>query len=90
MWRVIGSQDRERSISDPFHQRIDICLRSQWRIHFEFRIEILNGFVGQGDVMRANFAADFHAARPCLTQQPYAAYSRDMLTMNMMIAKFRE
>ncbi len=40
--------------------------------------------------MRANFAADFHAARPCLTQQTYAAYSRDMLAMNMMIAKFRE
>src|SRR5204862_2512078 len=42
------------------------------------------------DVMRADFAANFHAARPSFTKQPYTACSRDVLAMNVMIAKFRQ
>src|SRR5215471_6895733 len=40
--------------------------------------------------MRTNLAADLDAACPSLTKQPYTARSRDVLAMNVMIAKFRE
>ena len=88
--RVIGRQDRQRAISDSFQQRIDIRLRSQRRIHFVIRIEVLNRFVGQRDVMRTNFAADFDSARARLANQAHASGRADVLAMNVMIAKFRE
>ena len=40
--------------------------------------------------MRTNLAADFHAARARFTKQPHTACGRDVLAMNVMIAKFRE
>ena len=90
MRRVIGTEDRQRPIGDSLQQRIHICGRTQRRIHLVVCIEILDRFVRQRDVMRANFAADFHAARPRFTNQPHAASGRDVLAMNVVIAKFRE
>ena len=40
--------------------------------------------------MRANFAADFHAARARFAQQAHAAGRADVLAMNVMIAKLRQ
>ena len=40
--------------------------------------------------MRANFAADFDAARSSFTKQPHASGCADVLAMNRMIAEFRE
>ena len=47
-------------------------------------------FIRQRDVMRANFACDFHPARPRFTKKPHTAGCRDVLAMNVMVAKFRE
>ena len=90
MRRVIARQDIERAVGDSFEERVDIALRPQRRIHFEIRVEILNRLIGQGDVMRANFAADLHPARPRLAQEPHAPGRADVLAMNPMVAKFRE
>ena len=40
--------------------------------------------------MRANFAADFYAPRMRFTKESHTASRREVLAMNVMIAKFRE
>ena len=40
--------------------------------------------------MRANFAADLHAARSRFTNESHTASRADVLAMNVMIAKFCE
>ena len=87
---MVGTQDRQCAVGDSLQQRIDICLRTQRRIHFVIRIKILDRFVGQRDVMRAGFAADFHTARPCFAQQSDTSGCTQVLAMNVMIAEFRE
>ena len=67
--RMIARQDVERAVGDAFEQRRHIFLRAQRRIHLVVRVEILDRFVGQRDVMRTNFAADFHPARARFAQQ---------------------
>ena len=88
--RVIARQDRQRAVSDSFQQCIDISLRSQWRIHFVICIEILERLVGQRDVVRTNFAANFGSASTRVANQSHASGRSDMLAMNVMIAKVRE
>src|SRR5205085_2192544 len=41
-------------------------------------------------MMRANFAADFYTARTRFTNESHTASRREVLTMNVMIAEFRE
>ncbi len=41
-------------------------------------------------MMRANFAADFYTTRTRFTQQAHTVGGREVLAMNVMIAKFRE
>ena len=41
-------------------------------------------------MMRANFAADFYTARTRFTNEAHTASRREVLTMNVMIAEFRE
>ena len=50
----------------------------------------MDRFIGQRDVVRTNFATDFHAARPRFAQQPHTAGSADVLAVNVMIAKLRQ
>ncbi len=88
--RVIARQNVERAVGDPFDQRVDIALAAQRRIHFEVGVEILDRLIRQRDVMRTNFAADFHSARPRFAQEPHAAGRADVLAMNRMIAQLRE
>src|SRR5207247_2233525 len=61
MRRVIRRQDRQGAVRDSFQKRIDIALRAQRRIDFEISVEALDGLVGQGDMVRTNFAADLDA-----------------------------
>ena len=68
MRRVIARQDVERAVGDAFEERVDVALRPERRVHFEIGVEILNRFIRQGDVMRTNFAADLHPARPRFAQ----------------------
>ena len=66
--RVIARENFDRAVGDSLQQRVDVALRPQRRIHFVVRIEILNRFIRQRDVMRTDFAADFYAARPRFAQ----------------------
>ena len=86
--RMIRSQDRQCAIGDALDDRIDIRFRPQRRIHFVIGVEILDRFVGQRDVMRANLAADLHSSRTRFADQTHTSSRADVLTVNVMIAKF--
>ena len=88
--RMIRTQDRQSAIGNSLEDCIDIRLRAQRRIHFVIRIEILDRFVGESDVMRTNFATDFHASRARFADQADAPGRADVLTVNVMITKFGE
>ena len=87
---MIGTENRKCAIGNSLQQRIDVCLRTQRRIYFVVRVEILDRLICQRDVMRADFAADFCAACPCFTNESHTACGRDVLAVNVMIAEFRE
>src|SRR5215218_779678 len=84
--RMIRTQDRQGPVGDSLQQRLEIYPRSQRRIHFVIRIEILDRLVGQCDVMRANFAANFYPARSRFAKQSHTSGCSEMLAMNRMIA----
>src|SRR5215471_21096218 len=88
MWCVIARQNVDCSVGDPFQQRIDIMLRPQRRVHLEIRIEVLNRFICQGDVMRTNLSTYFHPPSARLTEESDASSRAHVLAMNLMIAGF--
>ena len=66
---MIGADDFDRSVFQSLDHRVDVPLRSQWRIHFEVRFEADKRSISQGEMMRRDVARDMHAARLSATNQ---------------------
>ena len=65
---MIRRQDGHGAIGNSSEECIDIYFRAQGWIHFVARVEVLNRLIGQRDVMRTNFSANFHPARASFTK----------------------
>ena len=78
---MVGGQNFDRPIGNAPEQRLDVRLLPQGRIHFEVGVVITQGLVGQGQMMRANLAAERNAPGPGLAENAHAARGRNVLTM---------
>ena len=90
MRRVVAAEDRQCAVGYAFDDGIDVLLRAQGRVHFKIAVEGGECGVRESDVVGADFAGNFDAARAGLADEAHAAAGADVLAVDRGVAKFRQ
>lgn len=88
--RVIGGEAVDGTIEQAFETGFDVGLFAQRRIHLEIRVEVATTFVGEQQMVRADFGGDADAFGFAFTNERDRAFRGDMRDVKPCPGEFRE
>ena len=87
---VVAAKDRERAVGDALDDVLDVLRSAEGRVHFEIAVERGEFGIGERDVVRADLAGNFHAARSRRADKSHTASGADVLAVDGRVEEFGE
>lgn len=87
---MVAGEDGDGAVGDAFEEGVHILRGPQRRVHFVVGVEAAHCFVGEGDVVRADFSGDGDAASARPPQDADAACRREVLAVDVSAGEFGE